>query len=143
MGEAQVDQNQLDQIGSYVRSHIGQWLREQNILPFPERERGLDREILDRIITVEQQLKFQNEKIEMMMVQSDKRFESMDKRFESMDKRFESMDKRFTDMQLYMDKRFEASQKNMSQSFNRVYGLLTIIFAGMLSGFVTLIVKLV
>ena len=27
MGDAQVDQNQLEQIGKYVKSHIGQWLK--------------------------------------------------------------------------------------------------------------------
>ena len=132
MGDAQVDQNQLEQIGNYVKSHIGQWLKEQNILTFPERERaGLDKELLERMITVEQQLKFQNEKLEMMMEQSDKRFESMerrfdavDKRFESEDKRFESVDKRFEDMQHYMDKRFE----DVNKRFNMLTWLIGISF---------------
>ena len=125
MGDAQVDQNQLEQIGNYVKSHIGQWLKEQNILTFPERERaGLDKELLERMITVEQQLKFQNEKLEMMMERSDKRFESVDKRFESIDKRFESVDKRFEDMQHYMDKRFE----DVNKRFNLLTWLIGISF---------------
>ncbi|MDC7242221.1 MAG: hypothetical protein PQJ50_17840 [Spirochaetales bacterium] len=123
MGEPLVDQNQLEQIGNYVKSNMGQWMREQNIYPFPPPEPRLDREILERIVTVEQQLKFQNEKLEMMMGSMDKRFEtmqeSMDKRFESVDKRFEAVDKRF----------------------NRLYTFLTCIFLTMLAGFIPLIIK--
>ncbi|OQY31718.1 MAG: hypothetical protein B6241_13225 [Spirochaetaceae bacterium 4572_59] len=81
MGDVLVDQNQLEQIGNYVKSHIGQWLKDQHILTFPEGERSCsDKELLERMITVEQQLKFQNEKLEMMMDQSDKRFDAVDKR---------------------------------------------------------------
>ena len=144
MGEAEVDQNQLEQIGDYVKSNIGQWLRDQHIIPFPERDRGLDRELLDRMITVEQQLKFQNEKIEMMLDQSaknfdamekrfetvDKRFEemhySMDKRFEAVDKRFEAVDKRFEDMQHYMDKRFNVMTGFMAFGFTLITVLMSL-----------------
>ena len=153
MGDAQVDHNQLEQIEHYVKSNIGQWLKDQHIIPFPERDKGLDRELLDRMITVEQQLKFQNEKIEMMLDQSAKNFESMDKRFEAVDKRFEavnkrfedmrhsmdkgfeSMDKRFEDMLSSMDKRFEAVDKrftdmqyNMDKRFNVMTGFMALGF---------------
>ena len=165
-----MDQNQLEQIGSYVKNNIGQWLADQNILPFPSKERVLERDLLERMVTIEQQLKFQNDKIEMMMERSDRRFtemqtninqrfesmdkrfediqSTMDKRFESMDKRFESMDKRFEDMQLYMDKRFESVQHTMDQRFNavdkrfnRLYVFLTGLFLTMLGGFIPLIIK--
>ena len=112
MGDPLVDQNQLEQIGSYVKTHIGEWIREQNIYPFPPpREDGIGKELLERIVTVEQQLKFQNEKLELMMRQSDQRFGAIEKRFEEQNKtinqrfeeqnqsinhRFEAMDKRFT-----------------------------------------------
>ena len=122
MGEPEVDQNQLEQIGNYVKNHIGDWIREQKILPFPDRETRTPPELMERFVTIEQQLKFQNEKLEMMMDQSDKRFESLDKRFESMDKRFESMDKRFTDMQSYLDKRFESMDKRFESMDRRFYG---------------------
>ncbi len=123
MGEPQVDQNQLEQIGSYVKNHIGQWIREQNILLFPERTEKTSLELMERIVTIEQQLKFQNDKLEMMMDQSDKRFQSMDKRF--------------TDMQSYMNLRFEGVEKR----FNRVYSFLTAIFITMLGGFISLLIK--
>ncbi|OQY31721.1 MAG: hypothetical protein B6241_13240 [Spirochaetaceae bacterium 4572_59] len=97
MGDALVDQNQLEQIGTYVKNNLGQWLRDQNIISFPDR--GLDKELLERMVTIEQQLKYQNEKFDMMLELSDKRFQAVDKRFEDqqkyMDKRFESVDKRF------------------------------------------------
>jgi len=136
MGDALVDQNQLDQIGDYVKSHIGQWLRDQNILSFPERAKTPDNDLLERMITVEQQLKFQNDKLEMMMKQSDRRFnelhtsmaqrfESIDKRFEDMqlnlDTRFQSMDKRFEDMQQNSDRRFESMDKRF-ESMDRRFG---------------------
>jgi hypothetical protein len=81
MGEPRVNQNQLEQIGQYVKNHIGEWLREQNLSLFSPRERGLDRELLERMVTVEQQLKFQNEKLESIMRQSDRRFEVVNQRF--------------------------------------------------------------
>ena len=116
MGEAVVDQNQLDQIGLYVKNHIGQWIREQNIYPFPPENKGLDKEILERMITVEQQLKFQNEKLELMMQQSDRRFE---------------------EIQSNTNRQFEG----VNQRFNRLYVFLTGIFITMLGGFIPLIIK--
>ncbi len=85
MGEAQVDQNQLEQIGNYVKIHIGQWIKEQNIFPYPQQERSRDTELLERMVTVEQQLKFQNEKLELMMQHSDRRFEELQR---TMNQRF-------------------------------------------------------
>jgi hypothetical protein len=81
MGEAAVDQNQLEQIGSYVKRNMAQWIREQNLYPFSPPDRGLDKELFERMVTVEQQLKFQNEKLELMMKQSGEHFESINKRF--------------------------------------------------------------
>ncbi len=125
MGEPSVDQNQLEQIGSYIKSHLGQWIREGNVYPFPPQAGGNDNEILRKIDNVEQQLKFQNEKLEQMMVQSDKRFETlqtnMGQRFEAMqsnmDQRFEAVDKRFEDQKYYFDKRFETMQHSMDKRF--------------------------
>ncbi len=125
MGEAAVDQKQLDQIGTFVKDHIGQWIREQNLYAIPQGERGLDKELLERMITVEQQLKFQNEKLELMMQQSDKRFDEsrqyMEKRFDSAESRYndlrEDMNLRFDESRQSMDKRFDESQKAMDKRF--------------------------
>ncbi len=94
MGEPQVDQNQLEQIGAYVKDHIGQWIEEKNIIPFTKAANFGDPRLLERMVAVEQQLKFQNEKIELLIQQSDRRF---------------------TDLQLYMEKRFEANEKKLTK----------------------------
>jgi len=67
----------LEEIGVYVKNHMGQWLKEQNIFPFPQQSTGLDREILERIVRVEEGLKHQGETLEKMMIQSDKRFDRL------------------------------------------------------------------
>ena len=143
-----MDQNQLEQIGAYVKDHMTQWMQEKNILPFQSREKSRDTELLERMVTVEQQLKFQNEKIELLIKQSDKRFTEMqvsmdkrfeavdkrfsemhnymDKRFEAVDKRFESVDKRFEDMQSYMDKRFNVQTWFISVGFTVITVLMSL-----------------
>ncbi|MBF9015956.1 MULTISPECIES: hypothetical protein [unclassified Oceanispirochaeta] len=171
MGDAAVDQNQLEQIGAYVKSNMAQWIREQNIYPFPSQERGLDKELFERMVTIEQQLKFQNEKLVLMMKQSDEHFEqlqnNMDSRFEqtqnNMNSRFEqtqnNIDSRFEQMQDNMDTRFEQTQNNMDtrfeelqnnidtrfvsveKQFTRLYTFLTALFLTMLAGFIPLIIK--
>ncbi len=105
----QVDQNQLEQIGDYVKSHIGQWIREQNILTFTQQERSRDRdtELLERMVRVEEGIKNQ---IEITR----QGFENMEKRFVE---RFEAVDKRFEDMQHYMDKRFNVQTWIISAGF--------------------------
>lgn len=82
MGEPILEKKQLEEIGVYVKNHMGQWLKEQNIFPFPLQSTGLDREILERIVRVEEGLKHQGETLEKMMIQSDKRFSAVDKRFD-------------------------------------------------------------
>ncbi len=135
MGEPQVDQNQLDQIGDFVKSHLGQWIQEQNISLFPVRDKSLDKELLERMIRVEEGLKnqmeltrqgFENmekrfierfEAVDKRFEAVDKRFEAVDKHFEAVDKHFEAVDKRFEDMQHYMDKRFNVQTWIISAGF--------------------------
>ena len=138
MGEAAVDQNQLEQIGTYVKNNMAQWIREQNIYPFPSQERGLDKELFERMVTIEQQLKFQNEKLVLMMKQSDEHFEQLQN---NMDSRFEqtqnNMDTRFEQLQNNIDTRFVSVEKQ----FTRLYTFLTGLFLTMLAGFIPLIIK--
>jgi len=77
LGEPILEKKQLEEIGVYVKNHMGQWLKEQNIFPFPQQSTGLDREILERIVRVEEGLKHQGETLEKMMIQSDKRFDRL------------------------------------------------------------------
>ena len=61
-----------------------------------------EREIFERILNVELELKNQRDLIEKILHQIDKRFEQVDKRFEElredMNKRFEQVDKRFSQL---------------------------------------------
>ena len=58
-----------------------------------------DKELLERMIRVEEALVHQGKMMEQ-------RFEAVDKRFEAVDKRFEAVDKRFEDMYKYVNKGF-------------------------------------
>ncbi len=69
-----------------------------------------ERQLFERMVRVEEELKNNQELLKAFMQQVDKRFEamqqSMDKRFEAMqqnmDKRFEQVDKRFMTLQWFM-----------------------------------------
>ena len=90
-----------------------------------------DKELLERMIRVEEALVHQGKMMEQRFEVVDKRFEDMHK---YMDKRFEVVDKRFEDMHKYMDKRFEAVDKRfeavdkrfqeMNANFKWVMGLI-------------------
>jgi hypothetical protein len=122
MGEPAMEltQSQLQQIADYVKSQLPDWVY---------RSEPPNKEIHDRILVVEQELKAQRElmsqgfeamdkRFESLQHNMDKRFEAMDSRFESlqhnMDKRFEAMDSRFESLQHNMDKRFEAVDRRFS-----------------------------
>lgn len=75
----------------------------------PASKRSFDTEIIERIVTVEEELKHQRELMLKGFEQVDKRFEQVDKRFEQVDKRFEQIDKRFESF----EKRFESLESRM------------------------------
>ena len=83
-----------------------------------------DKELLERMIRVEEALVHQGKMMEQRFEAVDKRFEAVDKRFEDMHK---YMDKRFEDIYRYMDKRFESVDKRfqeMNANFKWVMGLV-------------------
>ena len=91
-----------------------------------EKKEGLrsslaDREIFERTLNVELELKHQRDLIEKILHQMDKRFEQVDKRFEQVDKRFielrEDMNRRFEQV----DKRFEEQRENTDKRFNQLF----------------------
>ncbi len=102
----ELTQSQLQQIAEYVKSQLPDWVY---------RSEPPNKEVHDRILVVEQELKAQRELMSQGFAAMEKRFEAVDRRFESlqhnMDKRFEAVDDRFESLQHDMDKRFEASDK--------------------------------
>lgn len=68
----------LEQIGSYVRAHLGTWVRGLN----PQLTVQMDPGFLERMVRVEEELKSQRELMKQGFAQMEKRFEAVDKRFE-------------------------------------------------------------
>ncbi len=68
----------LEQIGSYVREHLGAWVRSLNSPLTVQMDPGF----LERMVRVEEELKAQRDLMKQGFVQMEKRFEAVDKRFE-------------------------------------------------------------
>ena len=77
MGVPVMTEDEIERIGLYVKNHLGVWLEEGNIIPFSR-----DIMLSERIVRVEEAIKYQGELIEKILHQNDKRFEQVDKRFE-------------------------------------------------------------
>lgn len=95
----------LEQIGSYVKDHLNDWLTE---LKYQRELMGTRFQAADK-------------RFEDMQAYLDKRFGAVDKRFAdmhtSMNTRFAAVDKRFEQMQANTDKRFEDLITNMNKRF--------------------------
>ena len=109
---------EIEQIGSYVRANLAEWMADV-----------VGPHVLERTAPVEDALALQRELICTRFEVVDKRFEglhrTMETRFEAMDKRFEdihrtmetrfqAVDKRFEDMHRHTDKRFEDMHKRFN-----------------------------
>ena len=100
----------LERIGAYVKGNLYGWFVEvaPHLTTGPQ--------ILERIATIEQELKDQRElmavRFDAMDRRSEERFAAMDRRFEEMNERFaerfDAMDRRFDDMGKRSDERFAA-----------------------------------
>lgn len=85
-----------------------------------------ENQLLERIVRIEESLAHHieltrqgfsemNRRFELLLDQTNRRFEQVDKRFEQVDKRFEQIDKRFEAMQIQIDRRFEQVHKRFEQ----------------------------
>ena len=85
-----------------------------------------ENQILERIVRIEESLAHHieltrqgfsemNRRSELLLDQTNKRFEQVEKRFEQIDKRFEQIDKRFEAMQIQIDRRFEQVDRRFEQ----------------------------
>lgn len=101
-----------------------------------------ENQILERIVRIEESLAHHieltrqgfsemNRRFELLLDQTNKRFEQVEKRFEQIDKRFEQIDKRFEAMQVQIDRRFEQVDRRFEQidkrfdQFDRRFDALT------------------
>ena len=85
-----------------------------------------ENQIIERIVRIEESLAHHieltrqgfsemNRRFELLLDQTNKRFEQVEKRFEQIDKRFEQIDKRFEAMQIQIDRRFEQVDRRFEQ----------------------------
>jgi chromosome segregation ATPase len=101
MALAQEDLDLLkQQLGEYVKEHLGDWLAEQSLGKPPV---VYEIELRERMVRVEEELKHQRELMREGFAQMDKRFGQVDKRFEQVDKRFESVQQDIRNLQQRMD----------------------------------------
>ena len=88
-----------------------------------------DREIFERRLNVELELKHQRDLIEKLLHQMDKRFGQMDKRFEEqredINRRFEEqredINRRFEEQREDINRRFEEQRKNTDKRFTQLF----------------------
>ncbi|MBK1647746.1 hypothetical protein [Rhabdochromatium marinum] len=127
-------QEDLQQIGEYVKNHISEWIAEQSLGKPPV---VYEIELRERMVRVEEELKAQRElmregfehnrtemnlrfeQVNKRFEQVDKHFEQVEKRFEQIDRRFEQVDKRLDLMQADMDKRFDQVDKRFDEMLKR------------------------
>ena len=83
-----------------------------------------DREILERILSIEGEIKVLHTEIKNIHIELknqreliEKILHQFDKRFEQTDKRFEQVDKRFEELREDMNRRFEQVDKRFNQLF--------------------------
>ncbi|MDC7234690.1 MAG: hypothetical protein PQJ58_15770 [Spirochaetales bacterium] len=138
MGDAIMQDDQLEAIADQVKQKMILWMEEKHIYPFPARNNDINPQLLERMVRVEEGIKHQNENLERMIQQTDRRFtdltESMDNRFTEMNM---SMNHRFAEVNETMDRRFS----EVDRRFNRLYTFLSGIFLTILAGMITLIIQ--
>ena len=86
-----LEKKDFEQIASYIKVHLGEWLSDKSLAQAPV---VYEVELRERIVRVEEELKHQRELMKQGFELMERRFELIDKRFEQMDKRFEALTKR-------------------------------------------------
>ena len=74
MGESCMKAEELKVIGAYVKSHLPEWIRETRNDTDDSSEKF---SLLERIVRVEEGLKYQGDLLEKLIHQLDKRFSQM------------------------------------------------------------------
>ena len=112
----------LERIGTYVKGNLYGWFVE--VAP----HLVIGPQLLERVATIEQELKDQRELMAVRFDAMDRRFEEtnarLTERFDAMDRRFDDMgkraDERFAEMGKRSDERFEEMGKRSDERFAAV-----------------------
>ena len=86
---------ELEQIGGYVRTHLGEWLAQVQVVWSTE---SYQRDLRERMVRVAEELRHRRELMQQGFALMERSFEQVDMRFEQVDKRFEQVDKRFEEV---------------------------------------------
>jgi len=119
----ELTRDHLEQIGTYVREHLGEWIRVAE----PPVVVRMDAHYLERMVRIEEELKAQRELMQQGFGFMEKRFEeareNMNARFEQarvdMHARFEQVDKRFEETREDMHARFEEARADRKAGFDQ------------------------
>ena len=109
----------LQRIGAYVKGNLYGWFVE--VAP----HLVIGPQLLERIATIEQELKDQRELLATRFDAMDRRFKEMNERFaerfDAVDRRFEEMNERFAERFDAVDRRFEDMGKRSDERFEAVH----------------------
>jgi hypothetical protein len=125
----------------FIKAHMAEWLAEQSLGKPPA---VYEIELRERMVRVEEELKYQRELMREGFAQMDKRFELAEQRdrelradmlarFEQVNRRFEQVDRRFEQV----DRRFEEMIRRHDRHF-----LWLIVFITVVGGLIISAVKL-
>ena len=115
-----ISKEMMAYIKEHIKLYLFQELLQQIIAELERRQAAVqpapagNRDILERLVRLEEGLKVVIEQLQMLSQQMDKRFEQMDKRFDAFQTQ---LDRRFAEEREYMDKRFDTFQIQLDRRF--------------------------
>ncbi len=108
-----------------IRAFVISVIREE--FKRPTSFTGSDKELLERMVKVEEELKHIHVRFDENRQYQEKRFDDLkeynSRHFEAIDKRFEAIEKRFE----FIDKRFESMDKNMKWLIGSAFVLISLL----------------
>jgi len=112
-----LEQKDIEFIENYLRENLPRILAEQSFSKPPV---VYEIELRERMVRVEEELKYQRDLMQKGFEMMEKRFEQVDKRFEQVDKRFEQVDKRLE----LLENRFDQLSRRLFQFMVWTFGLM-------------------
>jgi hypothetical protein len=113
----------------FIKGHLEEWLAEKRLAAAPQPV--LERELLERVVRVEEELRHQRELMQQGFAAMEKRFEEINKRFEQVDKRFEQVEKRFEQVDRHLTELTRRMDRFMVWTFSLTVSAVAIIIAAM------------
>jgi|GEM_PF-4424184 len=143
----QLNENQYERIGEFVRLHFHQWLLEDNKVngsPAAEQMNRIENSLEASIVLSRERFEMMDKRFDEQKTVNREHFSLIEKRFEIMDKRFdeqiaftrerfEAMDERYQGLAELGKERFGSLTKRMNRQFTATLAV-TASFISMLGG---------